>query len=93
MKRLKVTMKLYPTEEKKPGQHWSESQMERLLTIRIMNGTMKPDVKTANEAFKSLLRMGYGALDYNTYGKVVSVQDMNKEQRELSTLFDLTLTM
>ena len=93
MKRLKITMKLYPVKERQIGSHWSESQMERLLTVRIMNGNSKPDEKTANEAFKALLRLGYGALDYNTYGKVVSVHDMNKEQRELNILFDLTLTM
>jgi CRISPR/Cas system-associated protein endoribonuclease Cas2 len=93
MKRLKLTMKLYPVKERQSGMHWSESQMQRLLTVRIMNGTFKPDEKTANEAFKTLLRMGYGALDYNTYGKIVDVENMNKEQRELSVLFDLTLTM
>ena len=50
------------------------------------------DEKTANEAFQSLLKRGYGALDYNTYGKVVPVQEINKEQRDLSILFDLILT-
>ena len=93
MKRLKITMKIYPVEEKKPGQHWSESYKNRKITIRFMNGTEKPDEKTANEAFQSLLRMGYGALDYNTYGKIVNFQDMNKEQVALNSLFDLTLTM
>lgn len=93
MKKLKVTMKIYPVKEREPGQHWSENQKERFLTIRLMNGKEKPDEKTANEAFQSLLKKGYGALDYNTYGKVVPVQEINKEQRDLSILFDLTLTM
>jgi CRISPR/Cas system-associated protein endoribonuclease Cas2 len=91
--KLTVTLKIYPVKERKIGSHWSESQMERLLTVRIMNGNNKPNEQTANEAFKTLLRMGYGALDYNTYSKVVSVYDMNKEQRDLNVLFDLTLTM
>ena len=93
MKRLKITMKLYPVKERQVGSHWSESQMQRFLTVRLMNGTIKPDEKTANEAFKTLLRMGYGALDYNTDGTIVDVENMNKEQRELNILFDLTLTM
>lgn len=93
MGRLKLTMKLYPVKERQIGSHWSENQMERFLTVKIMNGTNRPDEKTANEAFKTLLRLGYGALDYNTYGKIVPVHDMNKEQRGLSVMFDLTLTM
>ena len=43
MKRLKVTMKIYPVKEREPGQHWSENQKERFLTVRLMNGKEKPD--------------------------------------------------
>jgi len=93
MKRLKMTMKIYPVEEKKPGQQWSESYKSRKITIRLMNGKEKPDQETANKAFQHLLNMGYGALDYNTYGKIVNFRDMNKEQTELNNLFNLTLTM
>lgn len=93
MKRLKATMKIYPVDEKKPGQHWSESYKHRLITVRLMNGIEKPENDIANAAFQALLGMGFGALDYNTYGKIVKIEDLHAKQVELNKLLSLTLTM
>lgn len=89
---IKATMKIYPVKERK-DERWSKSQSMRLITIRIMNGEEKPDKKTANIVFQKLLKMGYGALDYNTHQKVVRAEDLNKEQINLNKIFDLTLIM
>ena len=92
MKPLDVTMKIYPITERKNGDHWSESQKRRMLTIRIMNGDEKPSVDMANFFHKEMLKFGYAAIDFNTHTKIVGIEDLHEEQVKLHKLFNLILT-
>jgi hypothetical protein len=92
MNNIKVTMKIYPVEERKEGQHWSESQKKRFVSLRIMDGKEKPSEEMANTYHRELLKLGYAATDYNTHTKIVNIEDLLEEQVRLHKLFDITLT-
>lgn len=91
MSNIKVTMKIYPVNERKAGQYWSESQKKRFVSLRIMDGEEKPREEVANYYHRELMKLGYAATDYNTHTKIVSIEDMLEEQIRLHKLFDITL--
>ena len=92
MNNIRITMKIYPVEERKEGQKWSQSQKRRQISLRIMDGDKKPSEKVANDFHDKLRVLGYAATDFNTHVKIVAIEDLLEEQVRLHKMFKITLT-
>ena len=58
-----------------------------------MDGENKPDQEEATLVLNTMLELGYGAVDYNTYGKEVAFKNLHDEQVLLTKFFLLEISV